>query len=76
MPPSGGEYILRYLSGTEVEQAKKLGFGGYPAFRPDQTERRRYRPALSNVRFLSLVKILWRAFWSLLDRTKNFSISE
>jgi hypothetical protein len=40
MPPSGGEYILRYLSGTEVEQAKRLGFGGYPAFRLDQTEHR------------------------------------
>jgi HIRAN domain len=38
--PSGGEHVLRYLSGPEVDRAKKLGFAGYPAFRLDQQEHR------------------------------------
>lgn len=37
---SDGEYTLRYLNGPEVEQARKLGFVGYPAFKPDQQEHR------------------------------------
>jgi hypothetical protein len=34
------DYVLRYLSGPEVERAKKLGFAGYPAFRFSQPEHR------------------------------------
>jgi HIRAN domain len=37
---SGSDVTLRYLSGPEVEKAKKLGFQGYPAFKLDQQEHR------------------------------------
>jgi hypothetical protein len=37
---SGSDVTLRYLSGPEVEKAKKLGFAGYPAFKLDQQEHR------------------------------------
>jgi hypothetical protein len=32
--------LFRYLSGTEVDRARSLGYVGYPAFRLDQTEHR------------------------------------
>ncbi len=37
---SGSDVTLRYLSGPEVEKAKKLGFAGYPAFKLEQQEHR------------------------------------
>jgi hypothetical protein len=36
----GTDVTLRYFDGSEVEQAKKLGFIGYPAFKLDQKEHR------------------------------------
>jgi hypothetical protein len=37
---NGSDLTLRYLDGPETEQAKKLGFVGYPAFKLDQKEHR------------------------------------